>query len=215
MFGYVRIFFLAALIFGSAFACLPAKATEPSKAALQSAGEPLHSEPSAGAEQEEEPLVSVAAGLIYLQNDLADTPGGAGSYLLGWYGIPEYHINERLSLFADFTNLYNFHAHQTENVHGFAGGPEFTLPLHVRGAEVFVYGEGGATRDSIDGEVQWDPTAAGGFGLNFKLTHSLAFQVIPGEYNAIVLSNGNWQSNYDARAGFVWTTFRRKHQAAK
>ncbi len=67
-------------------------------------------------------------------------------------------------------------------------------------------------RDSKFGVVNWNTATAGAVALNFKLTYALAFQVIPGEYVATHLPNGNWQSNYTTKAGFVFTSFRMKHR---
>jgi hypothetical protein len=72
----------------------------------------------------------------------------------------------------------------------------------------FGFVEGGAVRDSKDGAVNWNPAAVGGIGFNMKLNHAVSFQVIPGEYVATKLPNGNWQGNYNSKAGFVFTSFR-------
>lgn len=159
--------------------------------------------------QEAVPFISLAAGFTYLQTDLTDTPGGAGGYLLGWYGIPELHVTKHVSVIADFTNFSNYHAHSTENVHGMTAGPVYALSP-IKGVTAFGFAEGGAVRDSKDGAVNWNPAAVGGIGLNMKLNHAVSFQVIPGEYVATKLPNGNWQSNYNSKAGFVFTSFRLK-----
>lgn len=179
---------------------------------LQSSSSDLPSAPQASAQpaaQKQVPFVSIAVGFTYLQTDLTDVPGGAGSYQLGWYGIPELHLTRHISVIADFTNFSNYHAHAgSENVHGFTGGPLYALP--IRGITTFAFVEGGAIRDSKAGQVQWNPAAVGGLGFNLKLTHALAFQVVPGEYVATQLPNGNWESNFNAKAGFVLNTFRLK-----
>ncbi len=156
------------------------------------------------------PFISAAVGFTYLQTDLADTPGGAASYQLGWYGIPELHLTSHVSVIGDFTNFENAHAGAEENVHGMTGGPVYALsPFH--GVTAFGFVEGGAVRDSKAGTVNWDPATVGGIGLNFKLTHAVAFQVIPGEYVGTKLPNGNWQSNFNTKVGLVFTSFRLKH----
>lgn len=160
------------------------------------------------------PFISVAAGFTYLQTDLTNTPGGAGAYLLGWYGIPELHLTKHISVIADFTNFANYHAHSTENVHGFTGGPVYALSP-IKGVTAFGFVEGGGVRDSKAGAIHWNPAAVGGVGFNVKLTHAVAFQVIPGEYVATRLPNGNWQSNYNTKAGFVFTSFRLKSHKTK
>jgi hypothetical protein len=157
----------------------------------------------------EVPAFSVAAGFTYLQTDLTDTPGASGSYQMGWYGIPQVYLTKHVSLIADFTNFSNYHAHSTDNLHGFTGGPVYALSA-FHGFTPFGFVEGGAVRDSDAGAVNWDPAAVGGIGFNRKLTHAVSFQVIPGEYVATKLPNGNWQSNFSAKAGFVFTSFRWK-----
>ncbi len=162
--------------------------------------------------QKEVPFVSIAVGFTYLQTDLTNVPGGAVSYQLGWYGIPELHLTKHISVIADFTNFSNYHARSgDENVHGFTGGPLYALPVH--GVTTFVFAEGGAIRDSKAGQIEWNAAAVGGLGFNLKLTHALAFQVVPGEYVATHLPNGNWQSNFNAKAGFVLNTFRLKSKS--
>jgi hypothetical protein len=129
---------------------------------------------------------------------------------MGWYGIPQVYLTKHISVIADFTNFSNYHAHSTDNLHGFTGGPVYALSS-VHGFTPFGFVEGGAVRDSTAGSVNWDPAAVGGVGFNRKLTHAVSFQVIPGEYVATKLPNGNWQSNFNAKAGFVFTSFRWKH----
>jgi hypothetical protein len=156
--------------------------------------------------QTEKPFVDIAVGFNYLQTDLTNTPGGAASYTMGWYGIPEVHLTKHISAIADFTNFYNWHAGTRENVHGFTGGPAYGF--HVHHVDFYGFVEGGAVRDSRLGAVNWDPAAVGGLGFNLKVNHHFGFQVVPGEYVATLLPNGNWQSNYTAKAGIVFTTFR-------
>ncbi len=155
-------------------------------------------------------MFSLSVGFTYLQTDLTDVPGGAGSYRMGWYGIPQLHLTKHLSLIADFTNFYNCHAHAGENVHGFTGGPAwaFAPKFHVN---PFVFAEGGAVRDSKAGAVNWNAAAVGGLGLGFKPARGVDFQVIPGEYVATHLPNGNRQSNYNAKAGLTFTWSRPKN----
>ena len=160
---------------------------------------------------EEVPFVAVSAGFSYLQTDLTDTQGGTGSYQMGWYGIPQVFLTRHISAIADFANFSNWHAGQTDNVHTFLGGPAYSLGPHW-GVDPFVFAEGGATRNSTAGAIQWDPAAAGGLGMNFKLTKMVSFQVIPGEYIATKLPNGNWQSNFNAKAGFTFTMSRLRHK---
>ncbi len=50
--------------------------------------------------------------------------------------------------------------------------------------------------------------------MNIRADPSRRFQVIPGEYVATRLPNGNWQSNFNTKAGFVFTSFRLKHPKA-
>ncbi len=166
------------------FAASPLYAQTPD-AAPGTATRLLSSAPAA----QEVPIFSVAAGITYLQTDLTNTPGGAGGYLLGWYGIPEVHFTKHISGIADFTNFANYHAHATENVHGFTGGPVYALSP-IFGVTPFGFVEGGAVRDSKAGVINWNPAAVGGLGFNLKLTRAIAFQVIPGEYVATKLPNG-------------------------
>jgi len=186
-----------------------------SDASLQSSNAQLPSAPQSvrrPAVEEQVPFISVAAGFTYLQTDLTNTPGGSGGYVLGWYGIPEVHLTKHVSLIGDFTNFNNYHAHMTENVHGFTGGPLYALSP-FRGITAYGFVEGGAVRDSKMGSVVWTPATVGGVGLNFKLTHAVAFQLVPGEYVGTHLPNGNWQSNFNTKAGFVFTSFRLKHHS--
>jgi hypothetical protein len=162
--------------------------------------------------EQEKPLLSVATGFIYLQTDLDDTPTATASYVMGWYAIPELHLTKHVSVQGDFPSFYNFHAHQPGNTHGFLGGGSYTV--NVRKVEVYGFALGGGVRNSTMSTVQWSPALAGGFGMNFKLTHNLAFQVIPGEYVGTHLANGDWETNYTARAGFVFTSFRHHHPVA-
>lgn len=164
------------------------------------------------AASEEVPFLSFAFGFTYLQTDITDTPGGEGSSQIGWYAIPEYHITRHISVIGDLTNFQNYHAHAGENVHGFTGGPVYSLsPIH--GITPYAFVEGGSVRDSKGGVVTWNPAAVGGVGMNLKITHSIAFQLIPAEYVATKLPNGNWESNYTSKAGIVFTGFRRKRHS--
>lgn len=222
----MKQYFIAALIAAASATSLLAQQTDatPGMATVGGMNAAAHvaslqstdSLPSAPrpAAMEAVPFISVAAGFTYLQTDLTNTPGGAGGYLLGWYGIPELHVTKHISVIADFTNFSNYHAHSTENVHGFTGGPVYSLSP-IKGVTPFGFVEGGAVRDSKDGAINWDPAAVGGVGFNVKLTHAVAFQVIPGEYVATKLPNGNWQSNFNTKAGFVFTSFRLKSHKAK
>ncbi len=156
---------------------------------------------------QDRPIYSTAVGIIYLQTDLKNVSGGTGSYLLGWYGIPQIYFTKHLSGIGDFANFYNFHAHQSTNVHSFLGG--FAYGEKLGGVIVYPFVLGGDIRTSNAGTITWTPAAAGGIGVNLKLSHAVALQVIPGEYITNVLPNGHWQSNYSARAGFVFTSFKR------
>ena len=163
---------------------------------------------------EEVPSISFAAGFTYLQTDITDTPGGEGTSQIGWYVMPEYHINKHISVIGDLTNYQDYHAHAGENVHGFTGGPVYTpfaAPFHT--VTPFVFVEGGSVRDSRGGAVNWDPAALGGFGVNVKITHTISFQYIPAEYVATKLPNGDWESNYISKAGIVLTSFRKKRHS--
>ncbi|MBW4027442.1 hypothetical protein [Acidipila rosea] len=182
----------------------------PVSAQMQSASSSTQSMPSAPSPRQQvtlpnpkhdEPIVSTTVGFTYLQTDLTNVNGGKAGYLMGWYGIPQLNLTKHIGVLADFTNFYNWHAHAGENVHGFTGGPVYMFPM--KHMTPFVFAEGGAVRDSMQGTVNWSPAVVGGAGLNYKLTRALAFQLVPGEYVATHLSNGNWQSNFNAKAGIV------------
>ena len=154
----------------------------------------------------EKPFIDVAVGVTYLQTDLMNTPGGAASYTMGWYGIPQLHLTKHVSVLADFPTFYNWHAGTRENIHGFVGGPSYGFSVHH--FALYTFAEGGAVRDSKAGTVSWDPAAVGGLGFNLKVNHRVGVQVVPGEYVATELPNGNWQSNYTAKVGLVFSSFR-------
>ena len=201
--------FYGALLAGSLVAYgQPLLAQQQAGASSEAPAAPLHAAPQAATS--EAPVFSAAAGFTYLQTDLTGTPGGSVGYVLGWYGIPQVYFTKHISVLGDFTNFYNYHAHTEENVHGFTGGPVYALsPFH--GVTAYGFVEGGAIRDSKLGVVSWDAATVGGIGVNFKLTHALAFQLVPGEYVGSHLPNGSWQNNYTTKAGFVLTSFRVKH----
>lgn len=157
--------------------------------------------PNAPSPKHNEPVVTAVFGFTYLQTDLTNTNGGRNSYLMGWYGSPQVNMTKHIGLRADFANYYNWHAHAGENVHGFLGGPVYLLP--TKWVSPFVFVEGGALRDSYQSQINWNPAAAGGIGFNYRLTRAVSFQLVPGEYMATKLPNGNWQSNFNAKAGFV------------
>ncbi len=183
-----------------------------SNAPLPSAPGPAVQSTVQPAVQKPVPVLSVAAGFIYLQTNITNVPSGTASYTMGWYGVPQWHLTKHWSAQGDFVNVYNFHAHQTGNTHAFLGGGSYTV--QVKGLEVYPFALGGSVRNSAMSQVQWTPAAAGGIGVNLKLTKAVSFQVIPGEYVATHLPNGTWQSNYTARAGFVFTSFRKPKQTA-
>jgi hypothetical protein len=147
------------------------------------------------------PVAALSAGFTYLQTDLTGTPGANAGYLMGWYVIPQYNFSTHVGLIADFTNFYNWHAHAAENVHGFTGGPVYMMPLGA--LTPFTFLEGGAVRDSRQGTITWSPAIVAGVGANLKITKLVSFQLVPGEYVTTKLPNGNWESNYNAKAGFV------------
>ncbi len=177
---------------------------------LQDPGAALPAAPVTHVAEEKVPLYSTSIGFTYLQTDLTNVSGGPASYVLGWYGIPQYHLSKHVSVIADFTNFWNFHAGGRENIHGFTGGPAYSLKALGK-ITPFVFAEGGAVRDSKQGAVNWAPAALGGLGFEYKLTQAVAFQVVPGEYVATLQPNGTWTSNYNAKAGFTFTSFKRKH----
>lgn len=147
------------------------------------------------------PVAALSAGVTYLQTDLTGTAGGTNGYLMGWYAIPQYNFTSHLGVIADFTNFYNWHAHAAENVHGFTAGPVYMAPLGA--LTPFAFLEGGAIRDSRQGMITWSPGIVAGIGANLKMTRLISFQLVPGEYVTSRLSNGDWEGNYSAKAGFV------------
>ena len=81
--------------------------------------------------------------------------------------------------------------------------------MPLKKLEVYLFALGGSIRNSSAGAVRWEPALAGGFGVNLKLTHAVGSQAIPGKYVASYLPNGNWQNSDTARAGFVFTSFKK------
>jgi hypothetical protein len=127
---------------------------------------------------------------------------------MGWYVIEQANVSKHFGIMAESTNTYNWHAGAQHNLNMMTAGPVYRLPS--KWVSAYAFAEGGAVRTeySLPGTraqsyVNWDAAAVGGIGMNYRLTRRLAFQVIPGEYIATKNSNGDWESNYDAKAGFV------------
>ncbi len=206
---------IAARLFAAAFlalcsCCVLAEEPSPSLRnadALPSAPSPASAPAPAG---EEKAVLSTAIGISYQQNNFTNVPGSGPAYLLGWWGVEQYHIDKHFAVLVDFVNFQNLHRNQHETAHVFFGGVSYNLRDFGRFTP-FVAAEGGAIRDSKQGSVSYIPAALGGVGFNYKLTHALALQVIPFQYVATIPATGGFQSNYNTKVGLVFTSFRRKH----
>jgi hypothetical protein len=154
----------------------------------------------------DQPVGSFTASYVYRY---AQDLQGANRSQMGWSAVPEVNFTKYVGLQAEFTGLYTSGIADTTNQILFAAGPRFTFAPHWK-ATPFVFAEGGEIRttDHFSTTADWNPVAIGGIGFDYKITRSLAFQLIPGEYMATNQDNGNWSNSFVSKAGITFNLFR-------
>lgn len=129
--------------------------------------------------------------------------------MMGWGVVPEANLVKHFGLQGDFESLYVRNVYPGQSRLIMAAGPRYTFAPRSR-VTPFVFAEGGEMRlaTQYSRAVDWNPVAKGGIGLEYKVSHSFALTVIPGEYLGQYQDNGTWSNSFTARAGFTFNLFK-------
>ncbi|RRA47567.1 hypothetical protein [Acidipila sp. EB88] len=149
----------------------------------------------------EAPRGSLTASFAYVYNDAYQGPN---RQLMGWAVVPELNLFKHIGLQGDFESLYMKSVYPSQSRFIMAAGPVYYLAPRSK-VTPFVFAEGGEMRLTGQGMTgsDWNPVVKGGFGVNYRLSHAWAFQLIPGEYLGQQQDDHNWNHSFSARAGIT------------
>jgi hypothetical protein len=152
------------------------------------------------------PVGSFTASYVYRY---APDLFGADRSQMGWSAVPEVNFTKYVGLQAEFTGLYTRSIYPGTNQFMAAAGPRFTLAPH-RKITPFAFAEGGMIRTThqLSDVSDWNPVVTGGIGFDYKISHSVAFQLVPGEYMGQKQDDGDWNHSFVAKAGITFNLFR-------
>ncbi|MDE1176941.1 MAG: hypothetical protein PW789_10090 [Edaphobacter sp.] len=157
--------------------------------------------------KDQTPIGSVAMSYVYL---FQTSPTDRNHSMMGFAVTPEINLTRHIGFQGDFTSLYVMGVDYNQRRLIMAAGPRYTFAPHSRFTP-FVYGEGGEMRSvsSQNNLVDWNPVAKAGVGIDMKVTRSIAFQLIPGEYQGErVDASGKWNQSFSSRAGIVFNLYK-------
>jgi hypothetical protein len=152
------------------------------------------------------PVATFTASYVY---QFAPNYVGADRSLMGWSATPEVNFTKYLGLQAEFTGLYMRGVYPGQNRLLMAAGPRFNFAPHAKFSP-FAFAEGGEIRatNKANDISDWNPVASGGIGVNYKLSRSVSFQLIPGQYVGQVQDNGSWNHSFMAKAGITFNLYK-------
>ena len=150
---------------------------------------------------------SVAMDYVYV---FQTSPYDSNRSLMGWSVVPEVNFTKHLGFQGDFTSLYMQGVYPGQSRFLVAAGPRYTFAPRSRFTP-FVYGEGGEMRSTTQANhlADWNPVAKAGIGFDTKITRSIAFQLIPGEYMGEKVEwRDQWNHSFSAKAGIVFNLYK-------
>ncbi|MDX6456628.1 MAG: hypothetical protein QOE55_325 [Acidobacteriaceae bacterium] len=152
------------------------------------------------------PAGSLTASYVY---QYAPDLVGANRSLMGWSVTPEVNFKKYLGLQAEFTSLYMRGVYPGQSRLIMAAGPRFNFAPHSRFSP-FAFAEGGEVRATTKANdiADWNPVVSGGIGVNYKLSRSVAFQLIPGQYVAQLQDDHNWNHSFMSKAGITFNLYK-------
>ncbi len=152
------------------------------------------------------PIGTFTASYVY---QYAPNYVGANRSLMGWSITPEVNFTSHLGLQAEFTGLYVNGINIQENRLIIAAGPRYNFAPHSR-LSPFAFGEAGQIRETSGASriTNWNTLASGGFGVDYKLSRSFSFQLIPGQYIAQVVDDGTWNHSFMTKAGITFNLYK-------
>ena len=154
------------------------------------------------------PIATFTASYVYR---FAPDLFGANRSQMGWSAVPNVNFTKYVGLQADFTSLYTRAIYPGANQLMIAAGPRFTFAPRSRFTP-FVFMEGGEIRTTRQSShnSDWNPVAAGGFGMDIKAGKGkgMAFQLVPGEYVGQYMDDGSWNHSFMAKAGITFNLFK-------
>jgi len=138
---------------------------------------------------------SISGGNEYLN---AQGVNGQRTSLQGWFSQPEWNVNPKLGLFADFIGFYT----GGENVHGYTGGHRCTFKKSGR-LGLFGFTEVGDSRSAKAGVITNAFAYIVGPAASVKLNKYASMVIVLGEY-VLTLPHGDVRNNFDAVFGFTF-----------
>jgi hypothetical protein len=152
------------------------------------------------------PVGSVSFSYVY---QFAPDLVGADRSLMGWSVTPEVNFRKYIGLQAEFTSLYMRAVYPGQSRLMMAAGPRFTFAPHSRFTP-FAFAEGGEIRATTKANdiSDWNPVASAGFGVDYKITRGISFQLIPGQYVGQLQDNDNWNHSFMAKAGITFNLYK-------
>jgi hypothetical protein len=153
-----------------------------------------------------EPVATFTTSYVY---QYAPNYLGADRSLMGWSVVPEVNFTKYLGLQAEFTSLYMRGVGLDQSRFMIAAGPRVTLAPHSK-LTPFAFGEGGEIRATQEGSdaSNWNPVATAGIGVDYKISHGISFQLIPGEYVGQRHDNTGWSQSFMTKAGITFNLYK-------
>jgi hypothetical protein len=131
---------------------------------------------------------------------------GADRSLMGWSVIPEVNLRHHVGLQADFESLYMRSVYPGQSQLMMLAGPRYTLAPRSHFTP-FIYGEAGEARFETQGKrnVDWEPVAKAGFGLQTRISDHFGLTLVPGEWVGVRHDyNGSWDESFSSHAGITF-----------
>jgi hypothetical protein len=189
------------------FACTTASYAQNSPSTSQSsqAGVSTQSSmPSApGYNVRKAPVGSLTESFVY---QYSPNQLGANRSLMGWSVVPEVNLMHHFGLQADFESLYMRSVYPGQSQLIMTAGPRYTLAPRSHFTP-FIYAEAGEARFETQRQrnVDWEPVAKGGFGLQTRLSDHFGLTLVPGEWLGVRHDyNGSWNNSFSSRAGITF-----------
>lgn len=194
-----------ALVFALACSMASYGQESPSTSQSSSAGASTQSSmpTTSGYNVRKAPVGSLTESFVYQYS-----PGqlGANRSLMGWSVVPEVNLMHHLGLQADFTSLYMRSVYPGQSQLMITAGPRYTLAPRSHFTP-FVYGEAGEARFETQGQsnVDWEPVAKAGFGLQTRISSHFGLTLVPGEWVGVRHDyNGSWDYSFSSHAGITF-----------
>ncbi len=190
------------------FACTTASYAQDSSSTSQSSSADASTQSSVPAApvynvRKTAPVGSLTESFVYQYS-----PGdmGANRSLMGWSVVPEVNLRHHVGLQADFESLYTRSVYPGQSLLIMTAGPRYTLAPRSHFTP-FIFAEAGEARFETQrkSNVDWEPVAKGGFGLQTRVSDHIGITLVPGEWLGVRHDyNGSWDQNFSSHVGITF-----------